>query len=250
MGLPEYGVVQRSLTCAQMIDEVQALTGTTDPDEPLATEARITRWLNDAQRYIVKKCPGIESLMFKNTTSVDITQSLAYEINDVTGGDFTTQDIAHIWDVWLLNGSDSRHLHYLPTDEFDALYPDPTSSEIPISLAQHWTRRGGQIEIMPLSACAFCDKDLRFDGDFYPRDFTEDSSAYSDISMSVHEGLIFYAVAKYYQASGQSDVKALKAWKDFYNADPRDEESMGWLDDFIASNDRMEAWDGNFLFEV
>lgn len=249
MGLPEYGVVARGLTCAQMVDEVQALTGTTDSDEPLATEARITQWINDGQREIVKECPGLESLLFKNTTSHDLTQSLAYSINDITGGDFTTQDIAHVWDVWYLDGAQSRKIDFVPTDEFDLMYPDPTHTDNPISLAKHWTRRGGQVEIMPLSQCAYCDNDLRFDGDFYPRDFTTDSSSYSDISMGVHKGLIYYAVAEYYSAAGD-DVKGRIWKKKFHNPSGHNEEDIGWLDMFKDANDRMEAWDGNLYFEV
>jgi len=247
MGLPAYGNVGRGLTAAEMADEVQALTGTTDTDEPLATESRITRWLNESQRIIVKKCAGIESLTFKNTTSFDMTSLYEFDINDITGGDFTTQDIAHVWDVWYLDGNESAQLTFLPTDEFDSQYPDPTHSDIPVSFPKHWTRRAGQIEILPMSACAYWDSDLRFDGDFYPRDLSADSTEVCDISMSTDTGLIIYATAQYYAAAGKP-IEARIWEKRWSNDDPKNEEEQGWLEDFIEANNVMHEWNGNLYW--
>jgi len=246
MGLPAYGNIERGLTCAEMIDEVQALTGTTDGGEPLATEARITVWLNDAQRDIIRKTPGLETLAFKNTTSLDITQSLAYEINDITGVDFTTQDIARIYDVYYLDGNESRKLHYLTTDEFDKLAIDPTHTDRPFGKSKYWTRRGGQVEIIPLSQCAYVDKDLRFDGEFFARDFTTDSSQYTDISRGAHQGMIYYAVAEYYAASGQ-DVKSV-VWRKKYSNPSHRQDQDGWLEGFQDYNNTLQEWDGELVF--
>lgn len=247
MGLPAFGNIQRGLTCAEMIDEVQALTGTTDPGEPIATEDRITVWLNDGQREIIHKTPGVDTVAFKNTTSLDITQSLAYEVNDITGGDFTTQDVARIYDVYYLDGPQSRRLHFLTTDEFDKILIDPTHSSIPFGKAKYWTRRGGQIEIIPLSQCAYVDKDLRFDGEFYARDLTTDSTQYSDISRSAHVGLIYYAVAEYYGAA--KDKIESEIWKRKFSVPSHRQDQQGWLEDFADFNNNMQEWDGDLFFE-
>jgi hypothetical protein len=238
-----FGNVARGLTCAAMIDEVQAETGTTDTDEPLATEARVTQWINDGQRVIVRKIAGLESLLFKNTGSHDITQKLAYSLNDVTVGDSTTtQEVARVFDVWYWNGLTSRRLIYLPTDQFDRHYPDPTNSDQPTSLVKHWTRRGGQIELAPLCSSTYWDDDIRIDGDYYPADFTADSGSYSDISMEVHEGLILYSNYRYYRAAAITDKKR-DAWNEFFG-------EGGWLDRFREHNNTMEAWDGDFFWET
>lgn len=219
-------------TCAEMVDEVKARCGRSD-DEVLVTQAQVTTWFNEAQQDIVTRTPGLHAMSFKNTTSHDTTQSLAYAIGDITGGDYTNQSIANIWDVFYLDGADSQRLHFVHTDEFDANWPDPTDSEAVFAKPHHWTRRGKNIEIRPVCSSAYYDKDLRFDGDFFARDFTTYSDDASDLS-SADAGLKYYALAQ--------------AWRDIGNivkAADYSGQYESWLERYQTANDRLLEWPGN-----
>ncbi len=237
------------LTCSQMISEVQTITGATSTDEPVATTTQITRWINRGQVEIARECPGLMPLVFKNTTSHDITQSLRYSMDDITAGDSTLQSIAHMYDVFYLDGQETEKLRFLPTDEFDGNWPDPTHSDIPTGIPAYWTRRNRSIEIMPLSSCGYCNNDLRFDGDIYPRDFTTNSTYYSDISLGVESGLVVYAVAEYYKAIGE-DARGELWSKRFSNDNPSDEANIGWLEKFKEANNIMTEWQADLFYPI
>jgi hypothetical protein len=226
------------MTGAQLTDEIQTLVGRTTSSEPLITNARCTRWQNEGQVEIVQYCPGLHCLSFKNTESLDTTQSLQYAISEISVSDDPTDaKVCRIWDVYYLDGNESVRLTPMFVDEFDEKYPDPTHSDIAITQPTHWTRRGQYIEIFPLSLCAYCDKDLRFDGDFWPRDFTTEDATVSDIS-GADEGIIMYGVAQAWGAIG-NETKAVIWERKFRN----------WLDDFKAQNDNMHEWEGNLFDE-
>lgn len=218
-------------TCDEMATEVQALCGRTD-DTVLIAAAQLTTWFNEAQRDIVDRIPGLHGMTFKNTTSHDTTQTLAYAIGDITAGDYTSQPISSIWDVWYLDGADSLRLHFVHTDEFDAQWPDPTNDDAVFDRPYWWTRRGSNIELVPLSGCSYCDKDLRFDGDFYARDLTAASADSSDIT-GAEEGLKMYALAKAWRAIGDK-VKAVDYSVQYEQ----------WLDNYEHKNNRLNEWDG------
>jgi len=225
-----------------LVDEVQAVTGRTASGEPLVDSTRIIRWFNEGQVKVVQKCVNLHSLSFKNTTSLDTTQSLKYAISDITVGDNSDAErVNRIWGVSYLDGNNSEELDFMFTDDFDADYPDPTHSDIAVDKPTHWTRRGNNIEIFPLCACAYCDKDLRFEGDFFPHELSNTDNTYSDISGG-DEGLIMYAVWKAWGAIGGQkatleEIKWKKKWED-------------WLDDFQGLNDELHEWDGKLHNEI
>ena len=241
-----------ALTGAEMTDEVQALTGRTTAGEPLIDNTRVTRWLNEGQRDIAEKVPGLHALTFKNTDSLDTTQSLRYNMSDITVRDpTTTNNICHLFDVWYLDGVESFRLIYTMVDDFDSDYPDPTHSDMETQRSNRWTRRGNVIEIFPLSACAYVDKDLRFDGDYYPTDFTTETTEVSDISRA-DEGLIYYAVWKAWDSIGgtKAKIEAVTAKKRYTNPDPLPGEDFGWMEEYRDQNDSMYEWDGKLYGNI
>lgn len=235
------------LTGEQLTDEVKEIIGRSE-DTVLITDTRVARWLNEAQDRIIEECPGLHSLTFKNTTSIDTTVTLRYAISDITVGDSSDNRVCHIFDVWYLDGNESRHLNFLHIDEFDEEWPDPTHSDIPKTKPSYWTRRGNYIEMTPLCLTAYCDKDLRFDGDYYPRDFTLNDAGASDFSQAdADKGLILYAVGEAWAAIGSGEALAKsQLWKKkFSNPEPLPGEDVGWLEKFKARNDILYEWEGN-----
>jgi len=232
------------MTGAELETEVQNIVGR-ESDTVLITDARCTRWLNQAQRMIAEKCPGVHELGFKNTTSVDFTQSLSFGLAEFTVGDDTASNhVCHVFGVHYLDGNESRELVFTHTDQFDSIRSDPTHSDYGFDKPFRWTRRGNNIEILPLSACAYCDKDMRLDGDFYPREFTTNDSSESSLN-DADEGLILFATAKAWKAIGD-EVRAQRTMREFTNPDPRGGEDFGWLEDYKRQNDELHEWDGGW----
>lgn len=229
-----------ALTCASLAAEVQALCGRTG-DTALITSGQIASWFNEAQRDIVDRVPGLHAMTFKNRTSLDVTDNLRYALAEITAGDYTEQGIANVWGVFYLDGIDSRRLSFMPVDEFDETFLDPTHGDAPRDRPRWWTRRGHAIEIAPLSGCGYWDKDLRFDGDFYARDFSSgDVTRYCDLS-GADTGLKRYALAQAWRAIGSAGgvTGALMKARDYF------EQYECWLDAYKAHNDRLLEWDGN-----
>lgn len=233
-----------ALGCASLAAEVQALCGRTG-DTVLITTTQVASWFNEAQRDIADRVPGLHALTFSNKTSLDVTDTLRYALADITAGDYTEQGIAHVWEVFYLDGIDSRRLTFVPTDEFDDTWLDPTHADAPRDRARYWTRRGHSLEIAPLSGCGYWDKDLRFDGDFYARDFSAgDTTRTSDLS-GADAGLKRYALAQAWRAIGSAGgvTGALMKARDY------SEQYESWLDEYKAHNDRLLEWDGNLYAE-
>jgi hypothetical protein len=225
-------------TGEQLVDEIRALVGRDATiDKGVITDARCTGWLNDGQKEIARKCVGLDCLGFDNNSSLDTTQTLKYAVADITVGDTSTMErVNRIFEVYYLNGLESRHLTYMFPDEFDNAYPDPTHTNVPKDRPTHWTRRGGYVEIFPLCQTAYCDDDLRFVGDFWPHDLTTNDTTYSDIC-DADEGLIAYGTWKAWGAIGgqQGTIEELK-WKKKFN---------DWLDDFKEESQTAYEWEGN-----
>ncbi len=229
-----------ALSCASMAAQVQALSGRTG-DTVLVTTDQIRVWFNEAQRDVADRAPGLHALTFSNRTSLDVTDTLRYFLGDITAGDYTEQGVANIWNVFYLDGADSRKLAFVHTDEFDANWIDPTHADAARYRPRWWTRRGNSIEIVPMSGCAYWDKDLRFDGDFYPREFSAaDTTRYSDLS-EAEEGLVAYALAQAWRAIGSSGgvQGALMKAADYSRR------YEGWLDNYEHKNNRLDEWPGN-----
>jgi len=218
-----------------LVDEVQELVGRSG-DTVLVTDARCTRWLNEAQREIVENVPAMPSQTFMNRSSLDTTATLRYAINDITVGDLSADRICRIWNVWYIDGLESKELDYKQVDEFDAAWPDPTDSNVPNGRPNVWTRRGQNIEVMPICGTADYDNDLRFDGDWYAGEFTTNDATISDLS-NCDEGMILFAVAKAWGAIGD-EVKAT-IWNQKYEK---------WLRQKQTFSNTDHAWGGG-LFE-
>lgn len=234
-----------SLSLPELIDEVKELMGRGD-DSVVITDARVLRWLNDAQKDIAEKCPGLQCLEMKNTSSVDTTQKLEYALADWTSSVVTPSDtadvstenrICHIWNVWYIDGNESRQLHFKPTDEFDTDRADPTHDDYQTYKPDQWTRRGSNLEIRPLCSCSYCDKDLRIDCGVYPREFTATDSTEASVLDDADEGLILYAQSRAWSYCGgdRAAQEAATKWAQY----------LAWQEDYKNANGVMHEWYAN-----
>ena len=229
-------------TGATIIDEVREAVGRTD-DSEVITEDRVLIWVNEGQRKIAKQCPGLKALEVKNTTSMDTTQTLSYKLSDFTSplagaSDATTANqFVHPMALWYVDGADSFKINYMPVDEFDSNYIDPTDSDFGYYQPKHWTRRGNNIEIAPLCATGYCNKTLRLDGFVYPRDFTGVSTTSASSLEDADDGIELYAVYKAWERIGgeEGKVEAVKNKTLF----------LAWIDEYRQENQVMHAWDAN-----
>jgi len=227
-----------ALTGAEIVDEIREIVGRPgSSDMGVITDVRVTRWVNEGQSEIVEQCIGLHSMSFKNTTSLDTTVTLAYDFSDITVGDSSTGErVCRIYDVYYLDGNESVKLDFMFTDDFDSKYPDPTHTDVAKTEPTHWTRRKNAIEMFPLCLTANCNKDLRFDGDYYAADFTTNDSTAGDIS-GADQILIAYGSWKAWGAIGGKEATREEIkWKLKYTER---------LDDFRAMNDDLDEWDGN-----
>lgn len=222
----------------ELITEVRSCLGR-DTDDELVTDTRIIRWLNAAQEDLCEEVLGIPQLDMKNVDSVDTTEVLRYSLADWTSplSDVTTENrVCWPMAVYYVDGEDSHLLDYLPVDRFDEVI-DPTNSDAETGKPLFWTRRGDSLELRPLSACSYCDMDLRLDGQVYAPDFTYGSSCESVIR-GADEGLIRYAVWKGWEAIGGEKGRMEQVnWKNKYEE---------WRNGFKAKTEiRAPQWDQN-----
>lgn len=240
-----------ALTGEQLVDEVQAIAGRTE-NQVLITDERVTRWLNESQRSIAQKVPGLLTLTSKNRASLDTTAQLKWPLAEITShldDDTANNHVCHIYGVQYLDGQQSQPLHWVHIDEFDNKWPDPTSSDTPLGQPFWWTRRTKDfIEIMPLPDSGREDKDWRFDIQFYARDFTTNDGNESDLD-DADDIMIAYGVWKAWNAMGQL-ANAQKWKKTFSNPDPLPGDDFGLLEDYIHQNGRLDMWDGNLFSDA
>jgi len=233
-----------SLSCQEIIDEIQARVGRPGTTVLIDT-TWLTRRINEGQKDLIDAVPLIPSVSFKNTASLDTTGTILYAIDDLTVGDNTGCRPCHIIDVWYLDGHESRQLTFVPQDEFDHQHPDPTHSDAAFAKPAQWTLRGNAyIELYPYCASGYWDKNLRVDGDYYPKDFTTDSTSTCDISRA-DEGMILYGVWKAWEAIVINPIATEKARKAWSNPRPAATERLGWLEEFKDKTETMIAWSGN-----
>lgn len=222
-----------ALTGEELTDEVQALLGRTN-DTVLCTDARITRWLNEAQDEIAEECPDLLCLAFDVTEShTCVTTSVSYAIGDLSVNDPTAAAACHIHDVFYMDGQNSYRLKYTHLDVFDEQYVDITHTDYLRERPYRWTRRGQNIDMYPLTDSGYSGDGLRFTGTRYCEDFTTNDSGASDLSKA-DDGLIMYAVARGWQAIGKEEKKIL--W---------DSDFSRWLNDYREKNDTIHGWPGN-----
>ncbi len=243
-----------------LTDEVREIVGRGGSDaQGTITDARVTRWLNEAQDRVAQESRGLEELTFRNPAVGDstaafthtiVTDQITYPISDLTFSgsaaynDLTDERALFISNVWHVKGSNSLHLTFIPTDEFDTFSIDPTSSESISDRPTRWTRRGDNIEVAPRPSSTYNGDGLRVDGMRSPQDFTTNDATASEL-VEVDEGLILYAVAKAWESIG--DEARYDIWmRKFTNPNPTATQTIGWVERYRDEHSMMEAWDGAF----
>ncbi len=239
-----------SLTGEQLTDEVRAMVGRdSTSDEGVITDARVARWLNEAQRDIAEKCLGLDVLQFDSTSLTYITDDMTYDIGDITFGDSTAEDVLHIHDLWHLDGANSIKLAFMPTDEFDFALIDPTSSDHSNERPTRWTHRGNNIEVAIRPSSTYNGDTLRVTGSRYPAEFGTNDATASELPHA-DDGMIYYAVAEAWAAIGgpNGEAEATKWRRRYSNPHPATESDYAWLEDYADHHSRMESWPGNLYF--
>jgi hypothetical protein len=239
-----------SLSCENLIDEVQAVIGRPG-DTELADTTRITRWLNEAQRIIAERVPALRPLMVDNT-SLTTQEQLSYNLVDLTVGDETASSMAdttvsvinRVFSIGYADGAQSVWLRYTHIDEWDKIV-DPSSSDFALGKPFRWTRRANAVEIRPIADSGSQNVPLRVIGDRWPTDFTTNSSEQSELERA-DEGLIMFAEAKAWRAIGDEARHNIRM-KQFSNANPGRNEEFGWLEEYARRENELHSWDGDLF---
>jgi len=215
-------------TCVQLISRVKQLIGRTGAVNvnTLDIDNIILDALNDAQVQIVRQLPHISDLQVKDTTTLDTVQD-QYEYS-LSG---FSPAIAHLQNIWILNGTSSRRIKYLHKDTFDRQWPDV--SAVAASWPDYYTRRGNTIEFnCPISSdCAGLD--VRVDYCKWAAPFTDTASTQTSELVNADRGLILYAWSDTLRviARGNQGVLAAanekRAWFD------------EWLDEYADYHDML-----------
>ncbi len=228
----------------ELINEVQAACGRSG-DTELVTDTRVTRWLNEAQREVAERIPGLLALDLNEINGFTcVTETSSYNLADMTGhingnhlSDATSYNwVAHVFEIYFRKGSESYSLDFRPNRTFDGGLIDFTDEDHQASKPRKWTRRGDNIQMYPLCDDINTGTPLRVVGSWYPLDFTLGSSCESDLD-DADEGLILWAT--------------MKAWGRIGNDKGRENEGRwrlkfeNWLDRHKDKNDRMHEWDAN-----
>lgn len=177
-------------TCAELITRVRQLVGrTTNLNTTLDLDDIILEALNEAQRQIVRKMPHIIELQVKDTTTLNtVTGQYSYSLSGFT------YPIAHISNIWILDGTSSQRLHYLDKNDFDVRWPDV--SAVSSGLPKYYTRRGNAIEFNCPISSAYNGKDIRVDYCKWAADFEDTSSSATSEIEKADYGLILFAWAE------------------------------------------------------
>lgn len=221
-----------------MVDEVQDLVGRPDGDSVLIVDARVNRWLNEAQDYIVEKCPGILDTETEDTSLTCVSDQIDYSM-----GSFDPT-ACHPNEVWYWNGDESKRLTFMPRDDFDDDYPDPTSSDFSPAKPKAWTQIGRHtLRIAPRPSSDYAGDTLRVVYTGYPNDITgSDTSALTNAD----QGLVYYATSMAWKAIGRN-TEAMLYWKRFTNPYPN---NLGWLEEYQAYQANMPAYDEHLFGEL
>jgi hypothetical protein len=236
-----------SLTLTEMIIEVRANVGR-PTDTTVITDTRITRWLNDAQKHIVRDIVGLVGRDVKDITSLLlVSDQLSYSITSIT------PKVAHILKLFYYDATtgseETRELDYLALDEFDRAFPRP--DVVDANKPGSWTRRGNAIEVIPIPSSSYSDdanKVLRINYTAYAPDLSGASDT-SELSImeDADEGLLYYATSKAWEMIGKEDK--YKLWLGKFTSPNESTGKRGWLERYKLKSDAMIAWDGNILFD-
>lgn len=228
------------LTGAELVDEVQELVGRSD-NPVLVDNTRCTRWLNEGQEEIVNKTPGLICREVRDaTTFYCISDTVEYSFASFCSG----LKVCHPLQLKYINGNESYDMSYMPQDEFDEEYPDPTHSDYSPQKPVNWTRKGNSVFVAPrpssdyiAAAAGDTTGVFKFWYTAYAEDFTTDDADESDITRA-DKGLILYGVAEAWGAIGEEGRRLV--WKRKFDE---------WLEDYQAKNAMMQAWDANILLD-
>jgi hypothetical protein len=191
-----------ALTLAELITEIQCLSGRTG-DTVLITSARITRWLNEAQDAIVRVCVGHLDLETRGSLAALVSGTYQYPLSAVS------PSVQHVLDIAYIDGTQSKPLDYIDTDQFDDDYPDPANSGI-TGIPCQWTRRGQYIEVYPVPGSAEATKVVKINYTKKPTAFAVASPSAVCSMLECDNGLIWYALAEAWVVIGQNDAEVVK----------------------------------------
>lgn len=243
-----------ALTGEELVDEIRSIVGRGGTDtQGIIDDTRVTRWLNEAQRKIVEKCPGLPCRELEDISSFNcVSDQVAYSFASFCAD----RKMCHPLRLYYLTGSNSFELDYQPEDEFDTGCIDPTHDDHSATQPVKWTRKGANVYMRPRASSDYAGSAgdtsgiFRFVYTAYAEDFTTNDSDESDIS-NCDEGLIYYGAWKGWEAIGGAEGKAeADRWrKRWSNPDPAINEDYGWLEQYKAYQDGMLAWDGHIMFD-
>lgn len=191
-----------ALTLSELIVEVKALCGRTG-DTVLVTDTRVTRWLNEAQDAIVRVCTGHLDLETRGNLATLLNGTYQYALSAVT------PSVVHVLEAAYIDGTQSRELDYIDTDEFDDDYPDPANMGV-TGIPKVWTRRGQYLELYPVPGSAEVGKAVKINYTKTPTAFAAATPTATCSMLECDNGLIWYALAEAWTVIGQNDSEVTK----------------------------------------
>ena len=177
-------------TCTELITRIKELVGRNgNVSSSISLDDIILDALNNAQLHIVRKVPNILELQVKDTgTLACVTDQYEYSL---AGFD---PAIAHLSEVWIMDGTDSRRLRYRHKADFDRKYPDV--SEIASGMPGWYTRRGNKIEFNCPVASNYSTYPIRVDYCKWAAEFASTTSTEVSRIQQSDKGLILFAWAE------------------------------------------------------
>jgi len=192
-------------TCADMITRVKALIGRSTASGTLSLDPIILDELNEAQLEIVRRSPRLTDLQVKDITTLDAaTDTYSYDISSST----FTIPIAHLRDVWVMDGEDSQWLRFMDRHEFDRRYP--SVSDIASALPDFYTRRGDTIEFNCPIKSDYNGNAIRVDYCKWATPFASTDSTEASDLVDADKGLILFAVAGTLRTIAKGDTRMLQ----------------------------------------
>lgn len=201
---------------SEIITEIKGLVGRSrSVGTDIDLDTILLNAINYVQDLIVKKCPCILELQVKDTTTLDTVED-QYEYS------IASLDIAHLQDVWILDGTSTHKLTFIDLELFDDRFPDVDSESV--GLPDYYTRRGSNIEFNCPIDSEYASKDIRLNYCKKPAAFTSSiSDATCDIN-DIDTGLILYGWYKALTVVSKNNPNLALAKRVEFNE---------WLDEYI-----------------
>jgi len=193
-----------SLTCAQMIDRVLERVGRKHTTSTFKLDDVILDALNEAQRTIVRRCPHVLELQVRDTTYCKAeTDRYEYDLSDID------PPIAHLRQVWVMNGLETHRVTFKSRKWFDSQYPDP--SAVSSGLPTYYTQVGHTLVFSCPFSSDYNGLALRLDYCQWAGEFDSvESQEISDIE-DADQGLMYYAEAETLRAIARGNASVLAA---------------------------------------